>query len=49
MRNLLAHEYFILESEIIWETVSVGLPDLADACRAELKRLGWPGSEQEQT
>jgi len=41
MRNFLAHEYFIRESEIIWETVKVGLPDLADVCRAELTLLGW--------
>ena len=41
MRNLLAHEYFIRESDIIWETVKVGLPDLAAACRVELARLGW--------
>ena len=46
MRNLLAHEYFIRESEIIWETVKVGLPDLAAACRAELMRMGWaPGAD----
>jgi len=40
MRNFLAHEYFIRESEIIWETIQVGLPELAAACRAELERLG---------
>ncbi|HEX4506821.1 MAG TPA: HepT-like ribonuclease domain-containing protein, partial [Alphaproteobacteria bacterium] len=38
MRNLLAHEYFIRESELIWETIRVGLPELADVCRAELGR-----------
>lgn len=37
LRNILAHEYFIRESEIIWETVQVGLPALAAVCRAELK------------
>ena len=41
MRNFLAHEYFLRESEIIWETVQTGLPDLADACRTESARLGW--------
>ena len=41
MRNFLAHEYFILESGILWETVKVGLPDLAAVCRGELRRLGW--------
>ncbi len=41
MRNILAHEYFIRESEIIWETIKVGLPELAAACREELDRLGW--------
>jgi uncharacterized protein with HEPN domain len=38
MRNLLAHEYFIRESEIIWTTVKDGLPELAQACRSELDR-----------
>jgi uncharacterized protein with HEPN domain len=41
MRNILAHEYFIRESEIIWETVKIGLPELAAVCRVELDRLGW--------
>lgn len=41
MRNILAHEYFTLESEIIWETVKAGLPELAAVCRIELTRLGW--------
>ncbi len=40
MRNILAHEYFTRESEIIWETLKVGLPELAAVCRAELIRLG---------
>lgn len=39
MRNILAHEYFIRESEIIRETVKIGLPQLAAACREELDRL----------
>jgi uncharacterized protein with HEPN domain len=46
MRNILAHEYFVRESEIIWETVLVGLPELATACRAELERLGGGGSNR---
>lgn len=37
IRNILAHEYFVRESEIIWETVKTGLPELAKACEAELK------------
>ena len=41
MRNILAHEYFIRESEIIWETLKTGLPELAAVCRTELARLGW--------
>lgn len=41
MRNILAHEYFTRESEIIWESLKVGLPELAAACRAELARSGW--------
>ena len=41
MRNILAHEYFTRESEIIWETLRAGLPELAAVCRAELARLGW--------
>jgi uncharacterized protein with HEPN domain len=41
MRNILAHEYFSRESEIIWETLRAGLPELAAACRNELVRLGW--------
>ena len=44
MRNFLAHEYFIRESDIILETVKVGLRDLAAVCRHELARLGWSGS-----
>ena len=42
MRNILAHEYFIRESEILWETVQTGLPELVKVCRTELDRLGWP-------
>ena len=41
VRNILAHEYFTRESEIIWETLKAGLPELAAVCRAELARLGW--------
>jgi uncharacterized protein with HEPN domain len=41
MRNILAHEYFVRESEIIWETVKVALPELAAICHIELDRLGW--------
>ncbi len=41
MRNILAREYFTRESEIIWETLKAGLPELAAVCRAELARLGW--------
>jgi uncharacterized protein with HEPN domain len=44
MRNILAHEYFIRESRIIWETVKVGLPELAAIRRTELGRLGWQSS-----
>ena len=40
MRNILAHEYFTRESEVIWETLKAGLPELAAACRAELAHLG---------
>ena len=47
MRNLLAHEYFIRESDVIWETVKVGLPDLAATCRMELARLGWVAAPDE--
>jgi uncharacterized protein with HEPN domain len=41
MRNFLAHEYFTRESEILWETLKAGLPELAAVCRIELVRLGW--------
>ena len=41
MRNILAHEYFTRESEILWETLKAGLPELAAVCRIELARLGW--------
>jgi uncharacterized protein with HEPN domain len=41
MRNILAHEYFTRESEIIWETIKAGLPELAAVCLIELTRLGW--------
>ena len=40
MRNILAHEYFTRESEIIWETLKIGLPELAAVCRTELARRG---------
>jgi uncharacterized protein with HEPN domain len=46
MRNVLAHEYFVRESAIIWETVQLGLPRLGAVCRAELKRLGWSSGEK---
>jgi hypothetical protein len=39
LRNILAHEYFIRESEIIWETIETGLPALAAVCRAEVDRI----------
>ena len=39
MRNILAHEYFTREGEIIWETTQTGLPELAEVCRIELARL----------
>jgi len=39
MRNILAHEYFVREAEIIWETIKTGLPELAAACRSELERF----------
>jgi uncharacterized protein with HEPN domain len=38
LRNILAHEYFIRESEVIGETTQAGLPALAAACRTELDR-----------
>jgi uncharacterized protein with HEPN domain len=41
MRNILAHEYFTRESEIIWETLKVELLELAAVCRNELEHLGW--------
>ncbi|HET8997423.1 MAG TPA: HepT-like ribonuclease domain-containing protein [Acetobacteraceae bacterium] len=41
MRNILAHEYFVRESRIIWQTVKVSLPALAEACRSELVAHGW--------
>jgi uncharacterized protein with HEPN domain len=41
LRNILAHEYFIRESAMIWQTVTVALPRLAGVCRTELARLGW--------
>jgi uncharacterized protein with HEPN domain len=41
MRNILAHEYFTRESEIIRETLKTGVPELAAVCRTELARLGW--------
>lgn len=41
LRNVLADQYFVRESDLIWETVTVGLPRLAEVCRRELRRLGW--------
>ncbi len=48
MRNFLAHEYFIRESDIIWETVKVGLPELATVCRSELTALGQAASSNDR-
>ncbi len=39
MRNILAHEYFIREGEVIWETIKSGLPELGDVCRIELEHV----------
>lgn len=36
MRNILIHEYFGVDLNIIWQTVTVDLP----ALRAELERVG---------
>ena len=47
MRNFLAHEYFTRESDIIWETVKLGVGDLAAACTVELARLGFAGHQSE--
>jgi uncharacterized protein with HEPN domain len=44
MRNLLAHEYFVRESAILWATIRTGLPPLAKVCRFELG-LDDPGDE----
>jgi uncharacterized protein with HEPN domain len=49
MRNILAHEYFTRESEIIWEILQVGLPELAAVCRAGLARLGWSPPQEPKT
>jgi uncharacterized protein with HEPN domain len=49
MRNILAQEYLTRESEIIWETLQVGLPELAAVCRAELARLGWSPPQEPKT
>ncbi len=49
MRNILAHEYFTRESEIIWETTKAGLPELAGVCRTELTRLGSSHSPKTQS
>jgi len=39
LRNLLAHEYFVRESDLIWETACKDLPALAETCRIELGPL----------
>jgi uncharacterized protein with HEPN domain len=44
LRNILAHEYFTRESAIIWQTVKVALPQLANVCRGELAKPGWQQS-----
>jgi uncharacterized protein with HEPN domain len=40
MRNVLAHEYFVRESGVIWETIKADLPELAAVCRHELAGIG---------
>ena len=41
LRNILAHQYLIRESAIVWQTVKIGLLRLADVGRTELARVGW--------
>lgn len=36
LRNLLAHEYPVVDYAIIWSVVTDRLPELVAACRAEL-------------
>ncbi len=40
MCNILAHEYFTRESEIVWEIIKTALPKLVAVCRTELARFG---------
>ncbi|MGC9452899.1 MAG: DUF86 domain-containing protein [Oceanipulchritudo sp.] len=37
-RNILAHAYFKIEEDIIWETIQEDLPDLLAACERIQKR-----------
>ncbi len=35
MRNLLVHEYFKIDEDVVWQTVTVDLPKLIDALEQE--------------
>jgi uncharacterized protein with HEPN domain len=37
MRNRLAHAYFDIDSDVLWESVNDGLPPLAAQLRAALR------------
>jgi uncharacterized protein with HEPN domain len=46
LRNILTHEYFGVNLEIVWDVVQTKLADLEAACRGLLEALG-PGGEED--
>ncbi|WP_047490085.1 DUF86 domain-containing protein [Terriglobus sp. TAA 43] len=40
LRNILAHEYGVVDHEILWKAVREQLPDFLNAVQAELDRIG---------
>src|SRR3954470_7405732 len=39
LRNIVAHHYFDLNYDLLWDIAAERLPELEEACRAELKRI----------
>ena len=39
MRNIVAHDYGSVDHNLIWQTISTGIPDLKNYCEEQLS--GW--------
>lgn len=49
MRNFIAHDYDDIDRDLVWEAISVSVPDLAtavsDLVEDTQQHRGWPGIE----